>query len=103
MAREIITNVEALEVEAERILAEAKTRASEIILQAKEEANKILSSPLPLDAVKTECDTIVSKARVEADKKIKDSEKQAAEMSANADKKVKEITERFVNIVRGQS
>ncbi|MHC1578572.1 MAG: hypothetical protein ACXQTH_02400 [Dehalococcoidia bacterium] len=103
MAKEIITDVEALEAEAERILAEARARASEIILHAKEEANKMLSSQLPLDAVKTECDKIVSKARAEADEKIKDSEKKAAEISANADKKVREITGRMVNIVRGQS
>jgi hypothetical protein len=45
----------------------------------------------------------VSKARVEADKKIKDSEKKAAEISINADKKVKEVTELVVNIVRGRS
>jgi len=37
MAKEITSNVEALEVEAEKILAEARTRASEILLEAKEE------------------------------------------------------------------
>jgi vacuolar-type H+-ATPase subunit H len=103
MAKEIITNVEALDAETERILAEAKTRASEIILEARAEANKILSSPLPLDAIRTERDTIVSKARAEADRKIRDSEQRAAEIRASADKRVKEITERVVNIVRGQS
>jgi F0F1-type ATP synthase membrane subunit b/b' len=102
MAKEIITNVEALDAETERILTEAKTRASEIILEAREEAQKILSSPLPLDAIRTECDTIVSKARAEADRKIRDSEQQAAVIRASADKRVKEIIERVVNIVRGQ-
>jgi len=56
MAKEITNSVEALEVEAEKILEEAKTRASEILLEAREEAKKMLSSPLPLDAVQTECD-----------------------------------------------
>jgi vacuolar-type H+-ATPase subunit H len=103
VVKEITSNVEALEAEAQKILAEAKTRASERFLQAREEARKILSSQLPLDEVKIECDKIVSKARAEADKKIKDSEKKAAEISIAADKKVKEITERMVNIVTGRS
>ena len=103
MPEEITSSVEALEVEAEKILAEAKTRASEIVLEAKEEAKKMLSSQLPLDDVKTEYEKIVSKARAEADKKIKDSGERAAEININADKKVKEITELVVNIVRGKS
>jgi vacuolar-type H+-ATPase subunit H len=58
---------------------------------------------LSLDDIKIECDKIVSKARAEADKKIKDSEEKAAEIGINADKKVKEITELVVNIVTGRS
>jgi vacuolar-type H+-ATPase subunit H len=103
MAKEITRNVEALEVEAEKILEEAKTRANGIFLEAKEEAKKILSSQLPLDEIKTECDNIVSKARVEADKKIKDSEKKAAEIGINADKKIRKLTELVVNIITGRS
>jgi vacuolar-type H+-ATPase subunit H len=103
MAKEITNSVEALEVEAEKILEKAKTRASEIFLETREEAKKILASPLSLDAVKTEYDRIVSRARAEADEKIRDSEKRAAEIGINADKKIKEITELVVNIVTGRS
>jgi len=103
MVKEITSEVEALEVEAEKILEGAKTRASEIVLEAKEEAKRMLVSQLPLDEVKTECEKIVGKARVEADKKIKDSEQRAAEININADKKVKEIAELVVNIVKGKS
>jgi vacuolar-type H+-ATPase subunit H len=103
MAKEITNSVEALEGEAEKILEEARTRANQILLETREEAKKMLSSPLTLEVVKTECDKIVSKARTEADEKIKDSEKKAAEIGINADKKVKEITELLVNIVRGKS
>jgi len=103
MAKEIINSVEALEVEAEKILAEAKTRASEILLEAREEAKKIVASQLPLDEIKTECDRIVSKAKAEADAKNKDSEKKAAEIGIHADKKLKEITGLVVNIVTGRS
>lgn len=103
MPEEITSNVEALEAEAEKILAEAKTRASEIVLQAKEEARKMLSSQLPLDEVKTKCEQIVSKANAEADRRIKESEKSAAEITINADKKVKELTGLVVSIVRGKT
>jgi len=103
MAKEITSSVEALEVEAERILEEAKARANEIILASKDEAKRVLSSELALDEAKAECETIVSKARVEADKRIKESERRSAEISANADKKAKKITDLLVNIVRGQS
>jgi vacuolar-type H+-ATPase subunit H len=89
MPEEITNSVKALEVEAEKILEEAKTRTNEIILESKEEAKKILASQLPLDEVKAECDKIVSNAKAEADKRIKDSEKKAAEIDATADKKVK--------------
>jgi vacuolar-type H+-ATPase subunit H len=103
MAKEITSNVEALEVEAEKILEEARTRTNQILIEAREEAKKMLSSQLPLEAVKTECDKIVSKARAEADEKIKDSEKKAAEIGINADKKVKRLTELVVNIITGRS
>ena len=103
MPEEMTSSVEALEAKAEKIRTEAKTRASEIVLEAKEEAKKMLSSQLPLDEVKAESERIVSKAQAEADTKIKDTEKSAAEISINADKKVKEITELVVNIVKGKS
>jgi vacuolar-type H+-ATPase subunit H len=103
MAKEITHDVEALEVEAEKILEEARTRANQILLEAREEAKKILSSQLPLDEVKTECDNIINKARAEADEKIKDSEKKATEIGINTGKKVKELTELMVNIVTGKS
>jgi len=103
MAKEITRDVEALEVEAEKILEEARTRANQILLEAREEAKKIVSSQLPLDEIKTECDNIVNKARAEADEKIKDSAKKAVAISVNADKKVNKITELLVNIVTGKS
>ena len=101
MPKEVASSVEALEAEAEKILGEARTRANEILLKAKEEAKKIISSQLPPDEVKTECDKIMSRASAEADEKVKDSEKKAAEISTNAAKKVKEVTERIVTIIIG--
>ena len=103
MPEEMTGSVEALEAKAEKILTDAKTRASDIVLEAKEEAKKMLSSQLPLDEVKAESQNIVSRAQAEADAKIKDAEKSAAEIKANADKRVKEITDSVVNIVKGTS
>ncbi|MGQ9545835.1 MAG: hypothetical protein ACUVTR_01525 [Dehalococcoidia bacterium] len=103
MPKEITSNVEALEAEAQRVLEEAKAKASEILLQAKEEAKKILSSQLSFNETKIQCDGIVSRARAEADKQIKDSQQKAAEIRNVADKKVKEMTQRVVNIVTGSS
>jgi F0F1-type ATP synthase membrane subunit b/b' len=103
MAKEITSDVEALEAEAEKILAESRTRASEILLEAKQEAKKTLSSELALDEVKAECERIVSRAKAEADEKVKESQRQATAISTNADKKLGEIAERVVNIVRGKS
>jgi len=102
MPKEIANSVEVIELEAEKILEKAKTRASEMLLEAREEARKILSSPLPLDAVKAEYDRIVSRVRAEADEKIKESEKKAAEIGSNADKKAREITDLMINIVTGK-
>jgi len=103
MSEKITDTVEAIEVEAEKILQEATTRANGILLEAREEARRILTSPLPLDAARTECDRIVSQARAEADETIKDSEREAAEIGINADKKLEEITKLVVNIVAGRS
>ncbi len=103
MPEEMTSSVEALEAKAEKILTDARTRAGDIVLEAKEQAKKMLSSQLPLDEVKAESKKIVSKAQAEADTKIKDAEKSAAEIKANADKRVKDITELVVNIVKGKS
>jgi vacuolar-type H+-ATPase subunit H len=103
MPEEMTSSVQALEARAEKILADAKTRAGDIVLEAKEQAKKLLSSQLPLDEVKAESEKIVSKAQAEADTKIKDAEKSAAEIKTNADKRVKDITELVVNTVKGKS
>ena len=101
MSKEIASSVEAIESEAERILEEARVRANEILLEAREETRRILSAELPMDEVKTECDKIVRKARIESDEKIKASEKKASEVSANAAKKAEGIVDLIVSIVTG--
>ena len=100
-AEEMTSSVEAIEVEAERILKEAKNRANAILVKANEEANKILSSELPMDEIKAECQKIIHKAREEADKKVEDSRKKASEIKPEIGNKVDKITERIVNNITG--
>lgn len=100
--KEVTSSVESIEIEAEKILDEARTRAYEILLKAKEEAKVILSSQVSLDEVKAECDRIISKARVEAEENVVGSEKKASQSSIDADKKIEEIVGLLVSIVIGQ-
>jgi len=100
-AKEITSSVETIEVEAEKILEEARSKAKEILLKANEETNKILSSELPMDEVKAECERIIHKARGEADKKVEDSRKKASEIKAEVGNKVDKITERIVSNITG--
>lgn len=100
-AEEMTSSVETIEVEAERILEEARSKASEILLKANEEANRILSSKLPMDEVKAECERIIHKAREEADKKVEEAKKKASEIKAEVGNKVDKITERIVSNITG--
>ena len=98
---EMTSNVETIEVEAERILEEARSKANEILLKANEEASKIISSKLPMDEVEAECQKIIHKAREEADKKVEDSRQKASEIKAEVGNKVDKITERIVSNITG--
>ncbi len=98
---EVASSVEAIEVEAEKVLESARSRANQILLKAKEEANKISSSELPMDEVKTECERIIRKAREEANKKTEASLLESSQVRARADGKVGEIVQRIVDIVTG--
>ena len=100
-AEEMTSSVETIEVEAERILEEARNRVSEILLKANEEASEILSSKLPMDEVKAECQKIMHRAREEADKKIEEAKKKASEIKAEVGNKVDKITEHIVSNITG--
>ena len=100
-AEEMTSSVETIEIEAEKILEEARSRANEIFLKASEETNQILSSELPMDEIKTECQRIIHKARQEADKKVEDSRQKASEIKAEVGNKVDKITERIVSNITG--
>ena len=104
-AGEVTSSVETIEIEAERILGEARNRASEILRKANEEASRILSVELPLDKAKAECEQIINGAREEAGKKVEDAKRKAAELRATAkvsnNRGVEEIAKRIAGIITG--
>jgi vacuolar-type H+-ATPase subunit H len=100
-AEEITSSVENIEIKAEKMLEEARSRANEIILKAKEEASRILSAEMPMDEVKREREHILSEARQKANQAVEASKKEASRIRTNAAKKIGKITERIVNIVTG--
>jgi len=100
-AEEITSSVETIEIEAEKILEEARSRANEITLKAKEEASRILSSEMPMDEAKRECEQITNKAREKANQEIEGSKKEASQIRTNAGKKMGKITKDIVSIITG--
>ena len=100
-AEEITSSVETIEIEAEKTLEEARSRAGEIIIEAKEEASRILASEVSLDEVKRECEQIIDKASEKANQDVEEGKREASEIRTTAGKKMGEITERIVNIVTG--
>ena len=100
-AEKITSSVENIEIKAEKMLEEARSRASEIVLKAKEEASRILSAEMPVGEVKKEREHILSEARQKADQGVEASKKEASRIRTNAAKKIGKITERMVNIVTG--
>lgn len=97
----VTSGIETIEVEAEKLLESARSKANEILLKANEESQQILSSELSVDEVKAECQEIVRKAREEADSKVEDSRQKAQEIKLEANKKVEGIVQRMLNIITG--
>ena len=100
-AEKITSSVENIEIKAEKTLEQARSRASEIILKAKEEAGRILSAEMPMDEVEKEREHILSEARQKANQEVETSKKKASKIRADASKKIEKITGRIVNIVTG--
>lgn len=100
-ADEIASSVETIELEAERKLEEARSRASEIVLGAREEADTILAAEVSLDEVKKQNKKILDQARKKADQEVTESQKTAAEIKSTIGKKTDEIVKHIVNVVTG--
>ena len=100
---EDISSIQTIEAEAEKTLESARVRANEVLLKGKEEASRILSSDLPMDEVRAECEQIIRNAKEEAETIDEDSREKAAQIGVDADSKVAKIAERMASIVTGSS
>ena len=101
MSTEETTTVGKIEAQAENLLENANRKSEEILIKARVEVSKILSSELPMDEIKLECERIINRAKEEADEKIADSRKKASEIRGNADRKVEKIVEHIASIITG--
>jgi len=95
------SGIEGIEAEAERILKEARDRASEILRRANEEANRISSSGLALEEAKDVSRGIVEEAREEADRTIELARVKASEIRAGVEGKMGGIVSRLVRDITG--
>jgi len=101
MAKDVTSGVKAIEAEAEKVLEDARARADEILVNAKQEAGNILSAELPMDEVKAECEKIISAAEKQAGKEAERSKKKASEIDANAGEKIESFVKLIASIVIG--
>jgi vacuolar-type H+-ATPase subunit H len=103
MAKEnVVDSVETIEAEAEKLLQDARSKAEEIQLKAKEESKKILNSELSVADAEAECEATINRAREESDKIIRDSKTRADEIKTNAKGKTREFVSSIVAIITGE-
>lgn len=93
------TNIENLENEAEKSLEEAKVKAAEILTKANAESQTILSSPMNLDQINSECSGIIAKAKSDSEGKIIASRQEAENLKKTATQKVDDIVTRMTRLI----
>ncbi|MBN2076045.1 MAG: hypothetical protein JW762_10890 [Dehalococcoidales bacterium] len=97
----VTSNIENLEIEAEKSLDAARAKANEILAEASKKSQELLSSPLSYDDVKAEAQKIIEKAKQEAEDDIKEANKQAELIRSGNVQKVDKIIDRMVKLVTG--
>ncbi len=102
MASDIQGSVQAMEAEAAQVLEEARSRASDILQKAREEARSMSFAELPLDDVKADCDKMVKDAEQKAATVMQQAEKQAEGIKSSAGGKADQYTKLMVSIVLGE-
>jgi F0F1-type ATP synthase membrane subunit b/b' len=102
---ELKNGIESLESQAEAVLAEARTKATEMLRTANQEAARILSAPLRLEGVEAECAAIVDAAleqsRVAVDKAEKEAELLKASVRGEGAKTLQALVKKIESMVRG--
>ncbi|MFC1946974.1 hypothetical protein ACFLXY_03525 [Chloroflexota bacterium] len=97
----VTSNIENLEIEAEKSLDAARAKANEILTEANKQSQELLSSPLAFDDLKSECQRMIEKAEQEAEEEVKKAQQQAEEIRSGNVKKVDEIIDRMIKRVTG--
>jgi cell division septum initiation protein DivIVA len=100
---DLASGMENIEAEAAKTLESARNRASEILVKARDEINRILTEEPVMDDIKAECGNLVRKAKQEASKMREDSRIQVAQIRQKADKRAEKIAKRMVSIITGAS
>jgi len=99
----IVTGVESIESQAEKLLAEARKQATEIMLKTREECRLIALEELPLEETKADCEKVLVQAREEARRIAAESEKRVAEIKNNTKKKTEKIISSILLTVTGEN
>ena len=97
----ISVSIEAVESEADKILDEARVKANDILLKAREEANKIVNSSLSLTEVEAEKENIIRAARDEASRKLEKSKVESSRIKTALGGKEDSIVKQLVEMVTG--
>jgi hypothetical protein len=99
----IATGIESIEAQAEKMLEEARKRATEIMLKTREECRSIALEELPLEETKADCEKVLVQAREEARRIAAESEKRVAEIKTTAKRKTEKIISSIVKTVTGET
>lgn len=90
-----------LDMEAEKIINEAKKKAELIIREARKKANEILSMPYPMEEIEKEKENILKDAEEKALSIIREAEEKAKLLRDKASTKYEKTLNYVVNIVAG--
>jgi vacuolar-type H+-ATPase subunit H len=102
---EVTSDIASLESRAEKVLAEARATASDVLRSASKEATRIVSEPLALDRARAECAAIVEAARERSRVSVKESAQEAdrlrARVKGGGAKAFQAIVQKIERMVRG--
>ncbi len=102
MASDITGGVQAMEAEAARVLEEARAKAADTVVKAREEAKKMAAAELPLDDVKAEGAKLVKDAEKQAELELKKADERAGEIRSSAGRKADQYAKMLAGIVLGE-
>ncbi len=97
----ISISVEAIESEADKILDEARIKSNDILLKAREEANKIANSGLALNEAEAEKENLIKAAQEEAKRRLDKSKAEASRIKTALGGKEDSIVKQLIEMVTG--